>query len=373
MTTEFEVVVIGAGVMGSAAAWRLAAAGKSVLVLEQHTQGHSNGASHGATRALSAAYADDAYQELLTESRRLWSELEAESGTKLLDWVGLVQHGGEHRLRRLFEAHGRHGVRSEFLSADHAADRWRGMRFVSRVLFTHDAARFRADNALRALHDRAISHGAVFKYGQPVRRIESWRQRPIVHTDNAHYGAEHVVVTAGAWTRAILPADIVTPPLRVTQEQPAHFAVHEDVASGPNFMHSPELGLSRDDYWYSRVYGMFTPGEGLKVGWHGSGDETDPDRRTFAYEPNQMDALRRYVREWLPAADPDQFVPISCTYTTTPTEDFILDRRGAVVVGAGFSGHGFKFAPVIGQILADLATKLDGPAMFRLPLSPRTR
>ncbi len=100
---------------------------------------------------------------------------------------------------------------------------------------------------------------------------------------------------------------------------------------------------------------MLTPGQGVKAGWHGVGPVTDPDARTFRSEPHQLELLRRYVREWLPGADPDTFTEISCTYTTPPDSDFVLDRVGPIVVGAGFSGHGFKFTPVVGRILADLA------------------
>ncbi|MEO7146380.1 MAG: FAD-dependent oxidoreductase, partial [Terrimesophilobacter sp.] len=124
--------------------------------------------------------------------------------------------------------------------------------------------------------------------------------------------------------------------------------------------------MPRDDYFRSTIYGIFSPPEGFKVGWHGVGAVTDPDERTFEYEVTQMEDLRRYVREWVPGADPDRFDPISCTYTTTPTDDFVLDRRGPIVVGAGFSGHGFKFGPVVGRILADLVEGRPAHSLFAL-------
>jgi sarcosine oxidase len=368
MSTRVDVAVIGAGAMGSAAAWRLARSGRSVVVLEQHRQGHLLGASHGATRNLSAAYLGTGYQHLLTEARSLWAELEDEAGVQLIDWVGLVQHGEQGPLRELRAVHERVGVRSELLDRADAESRWTGMRFAGPVLLTHDAGRIRAADSLRALRERAQAHGAVFEYERPVRRVELGTE-PIVHTDAESYRCGHVVVTAGAWTRRVLPESVGLPPLRVTQEQPAHFAVRDDAHVWPNFMQEREPGDPRDDYWYGPVYGMLTPGEGLKAGWHGTGPEVDPDDRSFEYEPRQMDALRRYVEEWLPGADPDRFVPISCTYTTTPNEDFVIDRRGSVSVGAGFSGHGFKFTPVVGRILADLAAGGRSPACFRLPVA----
>jgi sarcosine oxidase len=113
------------------------------------------------------------------------------------------------------------------------------------------------------------------------------------------------------------------------------------------------------------MYGMQTPGEGIKAGWHGVGPVVDPDRRTFAPEPEQRAALQRYARDWLPGVDADSLTDISCTYTTTVDENFVLDRIGPVVIGAGFSGHGFKFTPAVGRILADLVTGDGGaPAIF---------
>jgi sarcosine oxidase len=172
--------------------------------------------------------------------------------------------------------------------------------------------------------------------------------------------AAQAVVTAGGWTEKLLSGPAGTgkprvPRLRVTQEQPAHFRVADEGAQWPGFNHTPGTGQAYKN-WYSPVYGMQTPGEGIKAGWHGAGPEVDPDRRSFLPEPVQLAALQDYARTWLPGVDADSFEAISCTYTTTPDEDFILDRVGPVVIGAGFSGHGFKFTPVIGRILADLAT-----------------
>lgn len=363
--TRADVVVIGAGAMGSAAAWQVARSGRRVVVLEQHAPGHLFGASHGATRNISAAYAGEVYRELLAETRALFAELEHESGATLIDWVGLVQHGAQEPLRELRAVHESDGIRSEFLSAEEAGARWAGLRFAGPVLHTLDAGQVRAAETLRVLRERAEAHGAVFRFEEPVLDLRIDDDSATATTALGAYTGARVIVTAGAWTRRLLPPGFALPGLRVTQEQPAHFAVRDVDQVWPSFMQSPEPG-ERDDYWYTPTYGMQTPGEGIKVGWHGVGAETDPDARSFAYEKTQMDALRRYVAEWIPGADPDRFEAISCTYTTTPTEDFVIDRRGSVVVGAGFSGHGFKFTPVVGRLLADLAAGGDAPALFRL-------
>ena len=114
---------------------------------------------------------------------------------------------------------------------------------------------------------------------------------------------------------------------------------------------------------------MATPGEGIKIGWHGVGPVVDPDARSFTADIAQMEALRRYVRDWFPGLDANSFEPISCTYTSTDSGDFILDRFGPIVVGAGFSGHGFKFTPAIGRVLAELTDGIESPGICRAPRS----
>ena len=351
--------------MGSAAAWQIARSGRSVVVLEQFERGHHVGASHGSTRNLSAAYPSDVYQSFLADARDLWKELEQESGEQLIDWVGLVQHGWQEPLHELFAAHKRHGITSEFLDASEAQARWSGLRFDGPVLHTSDAGRIRAADTLRVLRERAEAAGAQFLYDTPVRHLEVTGSTATVHTDDESYTAENVIVTAGAWTSKLLPSAVQLPRLRVTQEQPAHFALADASATWPGFMQTAVPGDTRDDYFLSPIYGMLTPSEGIKAGWHGTGVELDPDARTFEYEEQQMLALRRYVREWIPGANADDFTAISCTYTTTPNEDFVLDRWGPLIIGAGFSGHGFKFTPAVGKALADIVDGKPAPEIFR--------
>lgn len=364
---DVDVVVVGGGAMGSAAAGQLARRGHSVRLFEQFEAGHHIGASHGATRNFNLAYAQDDYLDLVTEARDLWDELSEETGTPLLDLVGLVNHGDVPRLRRIHEAHTARGIPSEFLSAAEAGERWRGMRFRSDVLFVPGSGRVRAADSLAALRRSAESRGARFEYSTPVRAVRvDGPDRVLIETDAELVSARRVVVTAGAWTTALIGASVALPPLVVTQEQPAHFALRDPDDVWPSFNHDPDPGDPLDAYWYSPVYGMLTPGEGVKAGWHGVGPVTDPDARTFRPDPRQLDALRRYVEEWLPGVDPATAAPISCTYTSTASQDFILDSVGPVTIGAGFSGHGFKFTPAIGRILADLVEGVPAPARFRL-------
>jgi sarcosine oxidase len=114
-------------------------------------------------------------------------------------------------------------------------------------------------------------------------------------------------------------------------------------------------------------YGLYEAGAGVKVGLHASGPPVDPDDRDFAPEPSRDDALRTYVREWFPGLDPERSTPISCVYDNTENGDFVIDRLGPIVVATGFNGEGFKFVPLIGELLRDLVLDVaDPPAMFAL-------
>jgi len=365
--TVVDHVVVGGGVIGSAAAWQLAARGRDVLLLERFAAGHANGASHGSARIYRTSYAADAYLDLAAEALGLWRRLEHETSTSLLTPTGAVSHGDRGDLPEIAEAFARRGVPFAWLEPGEAEERWPGLRFEGRVLVEpQTAGRVDADGAVAALQSAAAALGAHVVHDAPVRAIEPHDDHVVVVTDGGSIRARSVVVAAGAWSATLLDGLVDLPRLVVTQEQPAHFAVRDgvDASAWPAFTHRP----AEPHPWPSGTYGLVAP-EGVKVGFHAVGPVTDPVRRTFAPEPRQLAALRAYVERWLPGADPDRYEPVSCTYTCTPDHDFVLDRVGRVVVAAGFSGHGFKFAPAVGRVLADLATDDVARAHPRFALS----
>ena len=355
MAEHVAYVVVGAGAMGLATTWQLARRGHRVIALERFERGHARGASHGATRNFNNAYEAPHYLDLLVQARAEWDELSRTTGEPLLRLHGLAKKGedlGVTRLRGpLFTREESRGV----LGKRNPPRRWSGMRFGGDVLFTPDAGVVRAQAALEALERGARARGADVRFGHRVLRLDESAGGVTVEIeaggDRYELVADRVVVTSGAWTPGILPPSFPLPRLTVTEESPAHFAPVPGDPTWPSFNHR----LSRRQY-PGPVYGMPTPGEGVKVGFHLVGPVVDPDARTFQPVPALAARLRDYVAEWLPGLDPDSAVPISCTYTSTDTQDFVLDRRGRIVVGAGFSGHGFKFTPAVGAVLADLAT-----------------
>ena len=357
MTARTEYVVVGGGAMGSATAWHLARGGHEVLLLERFEPGHQHGASHGATRNFNIAYGEPEYLAMLRESLALWRELESASGVKLLSLHGLVNHGAASPWSQIHEGLLAAGWHSEMLDPADAGQRWPGMRFTGPVHFTRDAGTVRADDAVRILQERIIAEGGRVRHGEQVTAIDEDVDGVTVTSLGAdgeirQVRATAVVVTAGAWTTKLLGGLLPLPTLRVTQEQPAHFRPLDPATPWPSFNHAParhEVG----DYWRANIYGMPTPGEGVKIGWHGAGPEIDPDERDYQPDPRVQADLRAYAEAWFPGVDSSTAVPVSCTYTWSPDDDFILDRRGRIIVGAGFSGHGFKFTPAIGRVLAD--------------------
>ena len=359
-TETVDVVVVGGGVMGLATAWELVRRGNRAVVLERFARGHREGASHGETRNFNNAYDEDHYLDLLVRARAGWDALGTVGGEPLLRLHGLVTHGA-FDVAAVQTGLDARGIPSSILSPADAAARWPGMRFEGDVLWSPDAGVVRAAETLRELERRIVTGGGEVRWSTPVAHIGQATDGAVIAlADGGRLRADTVVVTAGAWTGKLL-ARLGLPRLTVTEETPAHFRPLTE-APWPSFNHHVD-----PEEYPATVYGMPTPGEGVKVGFHRVGDEVDPDSRPHL--PTRQRALAEYVREWMPGLDPMSAAPISCTYTSTDDGTFILDRRGRIVVGAGFSGHGFKFAPGVGAVLADLAMDpaARAAAPFRLP------
>jgi sarcosine oxidase len=353
-----DVVVVGGGVMGSAAAWQLAREGRSVTLIERFEPGHVQGASHGSSRIFRLGYPQPAYIELARTSQRHWRELEAATQTDLLTITGGIEHGTGRHLDALDQALTAAGLTdSRWLDAAEAEERWPAFHFETPVFYQPYSGRLHADRAVKALQDSAASLGAEVRFGTRVLEVAAISDTSAeVRTEDTTYRAGAVIITVGAWTRKLLGDQVRLPALRVTQEQPVHFVARIPEVEWPAFGHLIEPDPRSPETFYGGIYGLAAPGDGIKVGFHGVGPEVDPDARDYQPEPAQLAALQAYARRWLPGVDADDFTPISCTYTTTHDSNFVLDRRGPIVIGAGFSGHGFKHGPAVGKALADLAT-----------------
>nr|WP_323131855.1 FAD-dependent oxidoreductase [Microbacterium liquefaciens] len=271
-TETVDVVVVGGGVMGLATAWELVRRGRRPVVVDRFARGHHEGASHGATRNFNNAYDEDHYLDLLVRARAGWDALGDVDGEPLLRLHGLVTHGHPD-LAAVHAGLDARGIPSAVLSPAETSARWPGMRFDGDVLWSSDAGIVRATETLRELERRIVAGGAEVRWNMPVAHIDEHRDGAAVDlADGSRLRAEIVIVTASAWTQKLL-ARFGLPRLAVTEETPAHFRPLTD-ATWPSFNHYVDPAA-----YPATVYGMPTPGEGVKVGFHRVGDAVDPDAR----------------------------------------------------------------------------------------------
>ena len=320
-----KVAVVGAGVMGCAASWALAARAAEVTLYEQFDTEHKRGSSHGRTRIFRLAYPEPHWVELAQEALDGWRDVEREAGRDLLRLHGLVElcsnleassqavlaaRGIEHRLLDRAELREHHVELPEGWIA----------------LWQPDAGVVLAEEARHAFLELA---------------------RPNVETQHRvdsldDVDADVVVVTAGPWITKLVP-DL---PVRVTRETVAYFA-----SDGEPMPSVVELDAASRRH---AMYALHDPQFGVKAGAHQVGHVADPDVGESA-DPAIVARIVEWMRARLPDIDPNPVATESCVYTTTADESFILERRGRVVVCSACSGHGFKFAPAVGRRLANLA------------------
>ncbi|MET0579977.1 MAG: FAD-dependent oxidoreductase [Ilumatobacteraceae bacterium] len=352
-----EVVVVGAGMAGAAAAWALARRGRSVLVVDRFGRGHDRGSSHGAERIFRFGYTDPAYVDLAQQSLAGWHDLGAAAGRPLLHLTGVVDHGDEAELVAMVAACTAAGVRTQQLSASEAASRWPGLRFADAVVHQPDGGRVDADHTLAACWDQAADAGADVRFDAAVTAVRQVGDGVAVTIGDAVVGARVAVVAAAGWTAGLLEADVaraLVPPITVTAETVAWF--RPTTGPWPSFI---QRG-------HPLAYGLGSPDGLVKAGLHGKGPVIDADVRPTEV-PGAVDALEDYARGWLPGVEPTAVRSTVCLYATSATDEFVLDRHGPIVVGVGFGGHGFKFAPAVGERLADLADE----ALGLRPVGPR--
>lgn len=344
---DCDVVVVGGGVTGSAAAWWLARGGVDVVLVEQFEPGHQRGSSHGSTRIFRLAYPEPAYVEMACRALPLWRELEDEAGVELLVTTGGLDYGNPSSVQQLVDALVRTGVPHDTLGPAEATGQWPGLVFDGPAVYQPDAGRIAADATVRVLHEQARMHGARVHVLEPVRTLTPLDDGGILVTsDRAQYRANVAVVTVGAWTSDLLGGLVDLPPLRVTREQVFHFPSRIGPAVWPSYIY----------HGRTFVYGLQAPGcEGVKVAEHHAGAATTADSRSFDVDVTGQQRVIQHVETMMPGLDPVPTSMTTCLYTSTPDTSFVVERHGPIVVGSACSGHGFKFAPLIGHQLAALA------------------
>lgn len=359
--TEYDDIVIGVGGMGSAAVDHLARRGRDVLGLERFDIPHARGSSHGVTRIIRLAYYEDpSYVPLLQRAYTLWERLADDCGEPLLVRTGSIDAAppGDRVFEGSRRSCERHDIEHEVLTGSEVNERFPGYELPSeyRAVYQPDGGFLRSERCIVAHVQRAQAHGATVRARERVTDWTVTEDGVRVDTDRGRYTADNLVIAAGAWAAEHVDelADLLDPERQVL----GWFQPDDPDAFAPDSF--PVFNLQDD---HGRYYGFpVVDVPGFKIGrYHHRNESVDPDES--GPEPTGEDEriLREPIDRHFPRATGPTMRLSSCMFTNTPDEHFVLDTLSGspnVAVGAGFSGHGFKFASVIGEILADLA--VDG-------------
>lgn len=358
MAQSFDVIVLGVGGMGSAACFELARRGLKVLGLEQFKLVHDRGSSHGHTRIIRTAYAEHpAYVPLAKRAFERWYELEQLSGRHLLTECPCLNAGppGSEHVEGVRASVRAHNLAAEELSGGEINRRYPAFRFPAeyRGVIERAAGFLYVEECVRAHIDMAVSFGAEIHAEEAVREWATAGSGVEVTTDRGTYRAAKLVVTAGAWATKLL-ADLGVP-LRVMRQTLLWF----DTPSRAELFRRDRFPIFIADAPEGAFYGLpaLDP-SGLKVARHyGAPELPDPDGVNWNVTDEDVSAVRPLLDSYLPGLGAFTRGQV-CVYTVTPDKHFVIDAHpewAQVSVACGFSGHGFKFASAVGEVLTDLA------------------
>jgi monomeric sarcosine oxidase len=356
----YDVIVIGAGAMGSAAAYHLTRAGLKVLLLEQFALDHQRGSSNDHTRIIRYAYRQPIYIQLVKAAYPLWFALEEEAGEQLYVKTGGIDFGSPHHpnYRSTRDTLQTMNIPHERMTPDEARRRYPQFRFEDdwEITYQADYGLLAAARCVQAHIRLAQQRGAEVMANTPVIAIKPHADSVEVITPDATYSAGKIVVTAGAWTTELLAQIGIQVPLKPMQVQLAYFKPHDlEMYSAGNF----PIFISHLEH--PSPYGIPSfNGTGIKVALHGGELVNKVDEINYTPDAAVTDQIRSFSRKYLPGADIAPSFTRICLYTMTPDEDFLLDvhpEHAHIVYASPCSGHGFKFSALVGSILTDLALK----------------
>ena len=355
MPERYDVVVVGVGGMGSAALYHLACRGKRVLGLERFDVPHELGSSHGVTRIIRLAYFEHpAYVPLMRRAYELWRELEQEADEQLLHVTGIVE-AGERIYDGTLRACEEHGIPHEAIDGREVGHRFPGYRLPDDLpaIFQPDGGFVLPERCIVCHVEGALARGAVVRARERVLEWSETENGVRVTTDREVVETERLVLTAGAWSQDVarLPAGMV----RGVRQALAWLQPTRPELFAP--VRFPVFNLALDDehFYGFPVFGI----PGFKLGRYDHfGEGGDPD--AISREPTLADEepLRAFAGRYFPDGAGPTVALKTCLFEPSPDEHFLIDAHPETphaVFGAGFSGHGFKFCSVVGEILADLA------------------
>lgn len=359
----YDVIVVGLGGMGSAAAYQLARRGRRVLGLDRYAPVHNQGSSHGGSRITRQAYFEDpAYVPLVRRANELWPEIEAGSGRRIRYTTGGVMIGrpGSRTVAGSLASARQWGLTHELLDAAEIRRRFPTMRPADDdiALYEADAGLLVPEAAVAAHLLLAARAGAELHHEEPVTRWETDGGGVRVYTRDAVYTAGRLVLCPGAWAPDLL-ADLGVP-FTVERQVQYWFAPRGGVTPFLPDRHPIYIWEAENGRQFYGFPAHNEPADGVKIAFFRGGQTCGPATIDRQVHPAEIATIAEFAARYVPDAPGTFLRAATCMYTNTPDEHFVIARHPAheqVVVACGFSGHGFKFVPVVGEILADLATE----------------
>jgi N-methyl-L-tryptophan oxidase len=367
---SYDVAIIGAGTMGMAAGAFLAQQQVKTVLIDAFDPPHHHGSHHGDTRMIRHAYGEGRqYVNLVKRAQQLWEELEAQTNYKIFEKTGVIGLGPRDSafLQETIAAANKYELPLEVLNSHEVKERWPGFSVPDHFIGCYEAESglLFSENAIKAYRDIAIENGAQLVTNTPVQQIETDDKFGFkITTENKVFWAKKVIVTVGAWASRLLPD--LNLPIQPTRKAFGWFdtpAGLYDVANFPSFYVEDKENMC---YGFPNI-----DGAGLKIGRSDGGQEIDPNKHTQnfgQYESDEAD-LRFFLKNYMPKANGALNQGKTCLYTISVDNDFIIDhhpKNEDIIIACGFSGHGFKFSSVMGEVLSELA--VNGKSKFDLSI-----
>ena len=363
MTPQFDAIVLGAGGMGSAAAYYLAAAGQNVLLLEQFELNHQRGSSYGESRVIRYSYDLPIYVDLMRAAYPLWFALQEEAQEKLYIKTGGLDFGYPHEatFQKLKQSMDEAQLDYEYLSKPEVTARFPQFKLDDGMaaIFQEDTGLLKPSRCVLAHIRLAQKLGATVRDRTPVTKIIPQTDGVKVVTASETFTTARLVVTAGSWTKSLLAPLGIDLPLRIMPCQLGFYQPLDKAAFAPDRF--PVFFAHMNGDYGEMPYGI--PHEDDRVGvkvttFYGWQTVEHPDEVDYTPSAEWVERIRNFSRQYIPGAAGETIYTRRCLYTMTEDKHFIVDRHPVhpqIVIGAGFSGHGFKFTTLIGKILAELA------------------
>jgi N-methyl-L-tryptophan oxidase len=359
---HFEVAIVGAGSMGMAAGYYLSKLGIKTLLLDSNNPPHDLGSHHGETRIIRHAYGEGTqYVPLVLRAQYLWEQLQEESKMPLFLPTGVLCAGKKESnfISEVLKSGQEYSLPLEVLSSEEIKSLWPGLSFPEGFvgcLETKSGILY-SERCIQAFRHLGVANGMTLLPYTRVKNIEMSLNGAAIQTAHNSYYADFVLVSAGAWSGKMLNRLGLDLPLQPIRKTVSWIKCDEDLFNSSIF---PAFTV---DLLNAHYYGFPSiNGSGLKMGRHDGGDLIDPDKGMNPYgsDCNDEGEIRSFLQKYMPLANGPLIKGSTCMYTLTPDEDFIIDHHPEfphLYIAAGFSGHGFKFSSVVGEIVSQVISK----------------